>query len=336
MALGPGNESSIQFDKQQAWSCFSHGIEIDTPVWHSYGDVLGVKYAYDSQVANSRRVTDGDLLIIRDNETVFGFGYIDFIRNELRPKLMNRCPACKKGGPEPRKTLRPRYHCTHCKANFDEPDRISVEVTASEAHYSDTWTPISLAASDLEGVYLSHSRQNAIRPLDLAGLRDLLRRKSSMSALESLAVGQPPKAVELPGGHRVTKVRVRKGQSGFRQELLRMHGNVCAISGPQPREALQAAHLYLYADSGKHDTAGGLLLRADLHLLFDNWRIAVDPSTWTVEVDPALYHFPHLHAFQGAKLQVSPSQAPNPEYLQEHLASARARWAEEPNPNGVS
>ena len=54
--------------------------------------------------------------------------------------------------------------------------------------------------------------------------------------------------------------------------------DTCALSGPNHPAALDAAHLYSYAQSGQHDFHGGLLLRKDLHRLFDLGLIGVEPS----------------------------------------------------------
>ena len=47
-------------------------------------------------------------------------------------------------------------------------------------------------------------------------------------------------------------------------------------------EALKwdTAHLYLYSDNPEHDLRGGLMLRCDLHALFDRWLITIDPDAW--------------------------------------------------------
>lgn len=54
----------------------------------------------------------------------------------------------------------------------------------------------------------------------------------------------------IGGGHTVRQVSVRIGQPAFRAELVRKYGSVCAFSGPAPSEALEACHLYSYAEIG--------------------------------------------------------------------------------------
>jgi hypothetical protein len=103
-------------------------------------------------------------------------------------------------------------------------------------------------------------------------------------------------------------------------------GASCAFTGPQPRGALQAAHLYLFAEKPKHDLRGGLLLRADLHALFDRWLITIDPATWSIRVAPELKSYPHLAGLDGQAVQLSEHMRPRLEYVQDHASIARASW----------
>ena len=57
--------------------------------------------------------------------------------------------------------------------------------------------------------------------------------------------------------------------------------------GPAPAEVLEACHLYSYAEIGRHDIEGGLLLRRDLHRLFDQGLLAVTPDG-TIDVGESL------------------------------------------------
>lgn len=68
----------------------------------------------------------------------------------------------------------------------------------------------------------------------------------------------------------------------------------------------------------------GILLRADLHLLFDLQLIAIDTATWTVVVAPALqatcYGYLHGSAFRRPVLD---EERPLPQALDEHRAKAK-------------
>lgn len=122
-------------------------------------------------------------------------------------------------------------------------------------------------------------------------------------ALERVT-GYPPK--NPMGGHKVATVRVRIGQERFRQALLGKYGPVCAFSGPLPEDALEAAHLYSFATNPEHDLdGGGLLLRRDLHRLFDRGLITVNPADETIEISQPLEAFPEYSGLSGRRLDVN-------------------------------
>ncbi len=68
----------------------------------------------------------------------------------------------------------------------------------------------------------------------------------------------------------------RRGQAGFRRTLLDAYGRRCAITGYDAEDALEAAHITPYRGPVTHHPSNGLLLRADLHTLFDLGLIAID------------------------------------------------------------
>jgi len=110
---------------------------------------------------------------------------------------------------------------------------------------------------------------------------------------------------DIAGGHRQVLGRGRIGQVQFRAELQRRFGNRSAISGEQPREILEAAHLYRYSETPHHYRRGGLLLRRDLHTLFDQRLLAIDTTSRTVRVAPRLLAYPSIADFHGCPLLMS-------------------------------
>jgi len=69
--------------------------------------------------------------------------------------------------------------------------------------------------------------------------------------------------------------RARLGQGSFRVLVTDAYQRRCAVSGERTLPVLEAAHIRPYADRGPHQVANGLLLRADLHKLFDDGYITV-------------------------------------------------------------
>jgi hypothetical protein len=112
----------------------------------------------------------------------------------------------------------------------------------------------------------------------------------------------------------------RQGQPEFRRKLIEAYSGRCAISRCDVVETLEAAHITPYNGPTTNHPANGLLLRADLHVLFDLLLIAVDPATLRVIIAPKLKNSSYSE-FEGKTLNL-PLQAhlrPSVGALQKHL-----------------
>jgi len=76
----------------------------------------------------------------------------------------------------------------------------------------------------------------------------------------------------------------RPSQSIFRQRLLIAYGGRCAITGNSVAETLEAAHVEPFSMGGGDTLQNGILLRADLHRLFDSGHMAINPDSLDVSV----------------------------------------------------
>ncbi len=108
----------------------------------------------------------------------------------------------------------------------------------------------------------------------------------------------------------------RRGQKVFRDTLIAAYDGRCAITGCDVLDVLEAAHIHPYRGPDTNKVTNGLLLRADLHTLFDCDLIDIDPETLTVIVTPKL-RGSEYGALHGRPLRApkAPSQAPSPEAL---------------------
>jgi hypothetical protein len=71
-----------------------------------------------------------------------------------------------------------------------------------------------------------------------------------------------------------------------------------------------------------------LLLRRDLHALFDRGDLLIDPEAgWRVYVRPNLAEYPEVWQFNGKELLAKPASRPKAMFLQNHANAARERWA---------
>jgi putative restriction endonuclease len=68
----------------------------------------------------------------------------------------------------------------------------------------------------------------------------------------------------------------RLGQGIFRIQVFDAYGRACAVTGEHSLPALEAAHIKPYADGGEHAVRNGLVLRSDIHRLFDRGYVTVD------------------------------------------------------------
>jgi putative restriction endonuclease len=72
--------------------------------------------------------------------------------------------------------------------------------------------------------------------------------------------------------------RVRLGQGGFRAVVTQAYSGTCAVSGDHTLPVLEAAHVRPVSEGGTHELSNGLLLRADIHRLYDRHLVTVTPD----------------------------------------------------------
>lgn len=124
-------------------------------------------------------------------------------------------------------------------------------------------------------------------------------------------------------------VAIRRGQRKFRQQLLEAYGAQCAITGCSAIEVLEAAHIVAYRGDETNRTDNGLLLRADVHTLFDLGLIWID-ERYHVHVTAAL-RGTEYEAFEGRPLNLPAKQHLRPH--RSHLAAQAKLTQKDPHPN---
>ena len=122
---------------------------------------------------------------------------------------------------------------------------------------------------------------------------------------------------------RVTRaIAIRRGQPGFRKRLIAAYDGKCAVSRWNAQDALEAAHIVPYSGQHSNEVANGLLLRADVHTLFDLNLFGIEPTTTEIRLVADLLRSPYAE-FQGKKLAIPahPSNQPSKKALE-------VRWRE--------
>jgi uncharacterized protein YjbI with pentapeptide repeats len=80
----------------------------------------------------------------------------------------------------------------------------------------------------------------------------------------------------------------RKDQGKFRNLLLDVFQGKCAITACNVERALDAAHIFPYRGQATDCAWNGILLRLDLHRLFDSYLLTIDPLSGQVYLEPSL------------------------------------------------
>lgn len=119
-------------------------------------------------------------------------------------------------------------------------------------------------------------------------------------------------------------VHPRLGQGGFRIVVTDAYHRRCAMTGEKALPVLQASHIKPYAKSGPHLIQNGLLLRADLHILFDKGYLTVN-NDYIIEASQRMKddfdNGKDYFKLHGQKLNSVPEHIhdlPSPEYLTWH------------------
>ncbi len=81
---------------------------------------------------------------------------------------------------------------------------------------------------------------------------------------------------------------VRQGQQAFRKDLFKAYEGHCAVTGFDTNEVLQAAHILDYRGTQSNIVENGILLRSDIHLLFDSYLLGINPASMSLEASPRI------------------------------------------------
>jgi putative restriction endonuclease len=119
-------------------------------------------------------------------------------------------------------------------------------------------------------------------------------------------------------------IEPRLGQGSFRVLTTEAYHRRCAITGEKTLPVLDAAHIKPYSEQGPHKVSNGLLLRKDIHTLFDRGYITIDDK-YNIEVSSRLKedygNGKVYYAYHGKRLLILPDsidEMPSKEYLEWH------------------
>lgn len=277
-----------KFVAQQAWS-FKAIDKNDLRYWGNdgYHDDSSVFYRYNNSVPNHKKVKVGDIVIIRNRDKILGISIIEKLESRSTTKTMFKCPyeGCDAKKIRPRKK-KPKWRCSN-RHEFDERKEVLKPATEFIAHYGVYFKELqSISLDKLKKESLHFNIQFSIQELNLQWTKELLG--TVASSILSLTDREADKDIPdlLEGDQRKTverQIKQRRGQKNFRDKLLKSNPE-CAVTECDLIDILEAAHIDAYRNDSHNDISNGLLLRSDIHTLYDLNLIAIEPIALTVRL----------------------------------------------------
>lgn len=151
---------------------------------------------------------------------------------------------------------------------------------------------------------------------------------SVLAAIPNAIRANPPRAIADDAGMNrfgtEYLTRGRLGQGAFRVLVTDAYSRRCAVTGEKTLPVLEAAHIKPYAMNGPHRVSNGILLRSDLHKLFDLGYVTITPDLH-LEVSQRLKveweNGREYYAHHGQELRFHPADEwsrPGREFLEWH------------------
>lgn len=114
--------------------------------------------------------------------------------------------------------------------------------------------------------------------LDAALGKSLVRHRVLSASDADRLAEEPTDRAAIPTEFAANAIRSRRGDRGLRDSLCRAYRNRCAISGDCPKDLLEVAYVATFPTRGMHEGRNAILMRSDLHTLWDLNLIGIDPS----------------------------------------------------------
>ena len=125
-----------------------------------------------------------------------------------------------------------------------------------------------------------------------------------LKLIENLIPNKPRRSVAIDLTKKLKLVPARPEQPKFRNALLLLQGG-CVISGCQVLTVLDAAHIAPVSKKGEFHPTNGLLLRTDLHRLFDANLLAINPDNLTIHF-AASVRLGEYENWHGGSIKIPP------------------------------
>ena len=268
-----------------------------------YNDELGIAYEYPSHIPNGKQIAVGDLLIVVEPKKVNG-KYARVIGWGTVGQIHQRRPENGPSGHTMRMAVYNYYN----------------EVVGGLTYEQIGGDPRNNPRNAI--VRIPEQRAQSI--LNILGAASAKPHNYEPAEEQLLLPFAEEAPIELPEEQWQAR-KVRQGQTMFRKNMLVLYGAECAVSGYTPNEVLDAAHIIPYAESEDHDLGNGLLLRSDLHNLFDDGLLRINPDHMVVELSRQLIRSPYQDLHGQVLHERVDGTHPSLDALGQHYRAYRTR-----------
>ncbi|MDE5422914.1 helix-turn-helix domain-containing protein [Ancylomarina sp. DW003] len=293
-----------------------------------YADKIDEYYVYDTTVPNHKNVKEKDWIVLINKKEILGFAKIKKINSSNVLKSRYRCPECGNTQVERRKTKTPPYRCNKGH-EFENRDSEEIEVDQFTAYYEGFYHVRGESNSSLRDYYIKgYNRNMSIQKLNFDFISTQF--PSVASQLQAVPIKYPENTAfvsakddklgyvdngEDERNKVLRQIAERKGQAAFRRDLRRRYGDCCMVTGCKLVEVLEAAHIAPYRGEKDNHPENGLLLRSDIHTLFDLDLLGIDPEKLIIRIKPQAAIGEYLK-LQGIPLKLpAKSKGPSRESL---------------------
>ncbi len=305
-------------EPRRAWLALSLGAEREYAGNVGYEDRLDTVYRYDSFVPNHRQIAQGDLLILCDRKSVLRVAEVSRLVSREQTKTLRRCPVCRVATIKARKNKEPKYKC-RAGHLFETPIETTEPCTHFAAYFDGACLAVrrDIPVQEVRRACPRFNGQLAIQAVELERLegsaRGLLEVVAALHSTPEVSVLVAHDALDeayVPDGYDAREVirrqiRARRGQQKFRQELRKRFQDTCLVTRCRLPDLLEAAHISPYRGDKDHHLSNGLLLRADIHTLFDLELLGIEPATLQICLHPKIKGMGY-DAFAGKPLECAP------------------------------
>jgi hypothetical protein len=338
---GKGHAGGPTVTVPNTWRFLVFGHERQHAGNTPYDDDPQRYYSYDNFVANSRRVAPGDLVLLCSPDACVGVARIATIEAQPGTKVFLRCPVCAQGGLKRLTGPSPGFFCQNPQQRhvFRTPVRTERPCTRFRAHFGDSFADVrgTVPLTAIRAAIVGGNLQQAMARLDpqrlqpallaappaAAAVIDAVPGAGYLTAEDSEAPAGGPEDHYRPAAGAVREramrqVAARRGQAAFRKGLRERYGDACQVTGCAFPALLEAAHISPYRTPGDNHPENGLLLRTDIHTLFDLDLLGIEPETLTVHLHPSLAGAGY-EGLAGVVLRTAPGNGPS-------AAALESRW----------